>query len=156
MNSDHGFDAELKCIVHSEPRAQVTWKKDGINIVNDKRFTLENHQHNHNLMIKNLEKSDFGVYTCAAVNYLDTTSKDIKLVRTPTILEFIKPQADLKDSVLAWRVASKAAISHYELQYRKKGVSISSICCVLCFFFLNCFWSVRNDRRAIGSWLNQK
>lgn len=129
INSDHQSDAELTCTVHAYPSPSVIWRKDGENIVKTDRILLNQKKHNNAienvLVIRNLLEKDFGKYSCFAKNGLGKNEKTVNLIRTPAIREFIKPDKSNKDVVLTWKVQSKAAIDRHELQYRKKGVSVS-------------------------------
>ncbi|XP_063920573.1 neural cell adhesion molecule 2-like isoform X2 [Zophobas morio] len=122
VSSENNSETELECQVHSEPRAQVVWKKDGINIVNTERIQLKTKGIQHNLILKNIQDSDFGVYVCSATNSLGTSEKSISLVSTPAIYRFVVSQTDGKP-VLTWEVQSKSNLSSHELVYRRQGES---------------------------------
>lgn len=126
VNSVHQSDAELTCIVHAYPTPSINWKKDGENIFQTNRIELRQKKHathtENILVIRNLTEKDFGKYSCFAKNSLGKNEKQVTLVKTPAIREFIKPEKANKDVVLTWKVESKSAILEHELQYKKKGV----------------------------------
>lgn len=82
------------------------------------------------LVIRNLTEKDFGKYSCFAKNSLGKLEKTVSLVKTPAIRDFIKPDKSNKEVVLTWKVESKSPILEHELQFKKKGVSLTilSVC----------------------------
>lgn len=126
MNSDQEQDVQLKCIVKAQPTAQVNWQKDGFNVVNQlphihiKRN--DDVKNEHILEFKKLEEKDFGVYTCVASNHLGTVQKNVSLVKTPVVVEYVNPKVYNKDIGLKWKVESHLPIYEHEIYYRKKGV----------------------------------
>ncbi len=62
-----GESLRLTCPVEADPSTIVEWEKDGEAIhMGWERFTKRSND--YVLMIKNLEKSDSGIYRCKAVN----------------------------------------------------------------------------------------
>jgi len=60
---------ELVCIVHAYPKAEVTWYKDGQQLVESDTITVEKIGRKHLLQVRNLDEiRDAGTYTCHAVN----------------------------------------------------------------------------------------
>jgi hypothetical protein len=70
VNSGKGYDAELSCIVHAEPKATVVWYKDGqpLRLSENKHESVQKMNHFWMLHIKGVEMEDFGNYTCIANN----------------------------------------------------------------------------------------
>ncbi|KAJ8926222.1 hypothetical protein NQ314_021431 [Rhamnusium bicolor] len=104
VNSDKEHDTELKCTVHAYPVPFVVWKKNGKNIKeNAPKVILKRRLNNieNILIIRNLTDEDFGSYTCSAKNKFDKVEKSIKVVKTPVVQEFVKPDKanrDVKES----------------------------------------------------------
>ena len=60
---------ELVCIVHAYPKAEVTWYKDGQQLVESDSINVEKIGRKHLLQVRNLDEiRDAGTYTCHAVN----------------------------------------------------------------------------------------
>ncbi|XP_044751145.1 neural cell adhesion molecule 1-like isoform X2 [Coccinella septempunctata] len=123
VNSDKDMDTELKCTVKAKPTASVVWLRNGHSLHSSEHIHLRNQENDHILVLKGLQETDFGKYVCLAKNRLGTVEKSINLVKTPAVLEFIKPEKPTRDLVLTWKVESKTPITEHELQYRKKGES---------------------------------
>lgn len=79
VNSGKGYDAELVCIVHAEPKANVIWYKDGRIIESDRHVTEERQKHYWILHLKQVQESDFGNYSCVANNSRGRSNKSIYL-----------------------------------------------------------------------------
>lgn len=126
VNSNHQSDAELGCTVYAYPPASIEWRKEGENLVQTKKIDfIEKKQASgieNILVIHNLTEKDFGKYSCFAKNNLGDREKTVKLVKTPAIKQFIKPDKSNKDVVLRWKVESRSPILEHELQVKKKGV----------------------------------
>ena len=79
LSMTEGYDVELVCVVHAEPRAHVTWfDNDNKPIEESNRLKQSSSGSRHVLSIDNVSKSDFGVYTCSATNNHGTHSKTIQ------------------------------------------------------------------------------
>lgn len=71
-----GDTALLTCVGHGEPNVQITWSKDGQNIMNDSRFAISDKEVTQRgmifkqsfLVVCSLEVSDAGDYTCTISN----------------------------------------------------------------------------------------
>lgn len=96
-------EAYLTCIVHAEPAAnvlfhsirhiqcgrwnryvlvrfvQVLWYREERVIVPSDTRILESSNNKHTLILRNVEESDFGLYSCTADNLLGRSSQNIEL-----------------------------------------------------------------------------
>lgn len=77
-------DLEIKCPVSGYPYPTVTWKKDGMPLVQTKRITFsmaDGKYENAILNINNLEFEDKGEYTCNATSseYQSGTTASINI-----------------------------------------------------------------------------
>uniref|UniRef100_A0A183CWJ3 Muscle M-line assembly protein unc-89 n=1 Tax=Gongylonema pulchrum TaxID=637853 RepID=A0A183CWJ3_9BILA len=66
--------AELSCIVVGKPEPQVKWMKDGVevHIDNTQIFQKSDETGRQTLIINEVNKTDFGTYTCVATNQAGT------------------------------------------------------------------------------------
>lgn len=58
-------EVHLTCKVIGHPRPTITWSKNGISIQPSSRHHIES---NGSLTIKEIDRTDFGVYRCEAAN----------------------------------------------------------------------------------------
>jgi len=92
VNSGKGYDAELACVVHAEPKATVVWYKDGVQLrlSDSKHEFVQKMAHFWTLHIKGVEMEDFGNYTCVANNTLGRAHGAILLSGTDNIKHFLQ------------------------------------------------------------------
>ncbi|XP_018319177.1 hemicentin-1 [Agrilus planipennis] len=123
VNSAENYDSELICTVHAVPDAMVNWKKNDVNIKPDDRITIRKDGHSYILKISKTQKSDFGEYTCSAVNRVGKSEKNVQLTGTPSPARYFKGYEDRekKVPVLSWTIESNSPITEHVLQYRKVG-----------------------------------
>ncbi|KAF4527697.1 hypothetical protein B566_EDAN018038 [Ephemera danica] len=110
VNSGEGYDAELVCEVHSEPKAKVGWSKDGKPMHGTPRATMTHQGSRHILQIQNTQKSDFGSYTCQANNSLGRLHKVIRLSGEPSPPKFASEEPLERGQALEWRSSEWKAV----------------------------------------------
>ncbi|KAM4739603.1 obscurin isoform 2-T2 [Anableps anableps] len=84
QNADLHGTLMLKCVVDGRP-SSVRWLKNGQQVINDPRFRVETAQNGEcSLVVKNLNNTDSGVYTCEVANKFGVTSYNgnITVVKT--------------------------------------------------------------------------
>jgi hypothetical protein len=113
-----GIDINITCIVHSHPpMTKLHWLKDGHKINHDGHVSKSSAQKGqHVLTIKNIAKSDLGVYQCRAWNSLgNATGPPMALRDTPNQPIFQSGQV-VDDSIqFQWRVISYKPIVQAEV-----------------------------------------
>lgn len=115
-----GYEPEITCTVHAEPKATVSWYKNGQPVARNNRISMTVVNNKHTLQITNMNQEDFGSYTCRAANELGSVHKAITLSGSPT-----KPKVkigvsnDGKSPEITWTVESYSPISEYELEYKR-------------------------------------
>ncbi|XP_031355996.1 protein amalgam-like isoform X2 [Photinus pyralis] len=120
VNSDENLDSQLICYVRAVPKAEVVWKKDGLNVVKNERVDFKHHNHTYILEINKVKVSDFGVYTCSAYNRVGNNEKTITLTGFPSLAEHVDTSHDSdKNVVVVWNVESNSPVAQYEIQYKK-------------------------------------
>lgn len=114
-------EAYLTCIVHAEPGATVLWYREERVIVPSDTRILESSSNKHTLILRNVEESDFGLYSCTADNLLGRSSQNIELSGRPSRAIFkSEPMGNSVDSFnLTWKIDSYAPIEEYKLMFRK-------------------------------------
>ena len=73
---------ELVCNVHAHPAPLVVWTRGGQTISEGGEGRLRTNsvgRRRHSLVITNVQRSDFGQYTCSAANSLGTSNQTIEL-----------------------------------------------------------------------------
>jgi len=119
LSMTEGYDVELVCVVHAEPRAHVTWfDNDNKPIEESNRLKQSSSGSRHVLSIDNVSKSDFGVYTCSATNNHGTHSKTIQFTGIPHVPTLIRNKPLTNGIELEWSTFSKTQVTDYRLRYR--------------------------------------
>uniref|UniRef100_A0A8D1SK57 Myosin-binding protein C, fast-type n=1 Tax=Sus scrofa TaxID=9823 RepID=A0A8D1SK57_PIG len=79
-----GYTAALNCAVRGHPKPKVVWMKNQMEIGEDPKFLMTNHQGVLTLNIRRPSPFDSGTYSCRAVNELGEALAECKLeVRVP-------------------------------------------------------------------------
>lgn len=74
--------SKWEVIIKSNPRAELTWEKDGIILDDENRFAQEDNYRDmkYYLVFKCVEYDDAGVYKVTAKNYLGEDTAEAELV----------------------------------------------------------------------------
>ena len=76
IHTGEGDQTEVICIVHSSPKATVTWFKDGEELTQESHdFLINTHGNRHTLTIPGVDSTKFGKYACRAENGLGEDQK---------------------------------------------------------------------------------
>ncbi|XP_062031891.1 myosin-binding protein C, fast-type [Lepus europaeus] len=79
-----GYAAALNCAVRGHPKPKVVWMKNKVEIHEDPKFLMTNHQGVLTLNIRRPSPFDAGTYSCRAVNELGEALAECRLdVRVP-------------------------------------------------------------------------
>ncbi|CAG9764102.1 unnamed protein product [Ceutorhynchus assimilis] len=118
-----GHRAQLECRVSADPQAAVTWLKGETIVPLDSRLVSIIDGDKYTLLIRNVQKSDFGIYTCRAINELGQSDIQIQLSGVPNPGVFKKTSENNKNSnrntyTLIWEVDSYTPIIEYSLWFR--------------------------------------
>lgn len=79
IHSAPSLRAQLECRVSADPQATVTWIKGEMPISLDNRIVRIVDGDKNTLLIRNVQPSDFGIYTCRATNDLGQGEVQIQL-----------------------------------------------------------------------------
>lgn len=79
IHSAPGLRALLECKVSADPPSTVTWLKSEMPVSLDNRVVSLVDGDKHSLLIRNVQRSDFGIYTCRAINDLGQGDMQIQL-----------------------------------------------------------------------------
>ncbi|XP_044727881.1 limbic system-associated membrane protein-like [Chrysoperla carnea] len=120
-----GVEAQLSCIVHADPQAEIHWYQDSFHLEPTDRRTMETRGNTHTLIIRHLQNSDFGNYSCLVENSLGRTKKYIELTGKPGPVTFLgAPFSKWPNSYnVSWRVDSLPPLQEIRLLYRKLQVN---------------------------------
>ncbi|XP_062558913.1 MAM domain-containing glycosylphosphatidylinositol anchor protein 1-like [Armigeres subalbatus] len=121
VHSGVGHEAQLTCIVHAEPMANVVWLKEMTEVdTSTKHHSQQAHGNKHSLIIRNVSRFDFGNYTCQASNLLGTDRGTLHLNGLPSICHFDSPiiSNDRDQYNVTWSVESYSPIEEYRLFFR--------------------------------------
>lgn len=76
------YQVELVCVVYSEPHADVLWYKDTMLLDSNGKRYMQQKGNRHTMLIRDVELSDFGNYSCSASNHLGKARAYIKVQGT--------------------------------------------------------------------------
>ncbi|XP_060520740.1 limbic system-associated membrane protein-like [Cylas formicarius] len=117
-----GHRAQLECRVSADPQASVTWLKGEVVVPLDSRVVAMVDGDKYILLIRNVQRSDFGIYTCRALNELGQGEVQIQLSGVPNPGVFKKAPEDHTNFrntyTLIWEVDSYTPIIEYNLWFR--------------------------------------
>jgi len=82
---NEGDDVDIFCEATATPAATLTWYKDGRQLASSGHVTVAG---NH-VVLRGVERSDAGVYSCAFKNIAGTASHLVKLVVQGTMFALI-------------------------------------------------------------------
>jgi len=119
-------EVRIVCTVHSSPKAEITWKKDGRR-VDSSRTRVVAHGNRHSLVVENVEAGDFGEYTCEASNQYGK-AKRTTVVSGKGKEQFGRPFS-LRGSPTYWRERENRWQPHFPFlslsrQGRRRGVRL--------------------------------
>ncbi|XP_060601091.1 synaptogenesis protein syg-2-like isoform X3 [Ruditapes philippinarum] len=126
--SEMGKVGKLECYAQGAPTVSFKWQKDGVDIVSDdvkyviREKVTEEINYENILSIKNVVKSDYGIYQCIvtnekgedrlAVNFADTTKPD-----PPDSIEIVNFTHN--SVTLKWNAGfSGGLVQHYRVRYK--------------------------------------
>ncbi|XP_065344110.1 protein amalgam isoform X1 [Cloeon dipterum] len=121
VHSGEGYEAQLVCIVHAEPPAEVLWYRDTLRLDTTERMYSESRGSRHTLFIRKVDASDFGNYSCAADNALGKSRQYLELSGRPTQAQFFSnPRGRFRDTYnITFSVESYTPVEEYKLYFRK-------------------------------------
>jgi len=80
VTTEKDYEAKLKCVVHADPKAKVSWLKDNASVSDLDHVHTSTEGNKHYYYIAKTQASDLGKYKCIATNSKGTTySKEIEL-----------------------------------------------------------------------------
>eukprot|EP00090_Calanus_glacialis_P008370 TRINITY_DN16689_c0_g1_i3.p1 TRINITY_DN16689_c0_g1~~TRINITY_DN16689_c0_g1_i3.p1 ORF type:complete len:384 (+),score=85.09 TRINITY_DN16689_c0_g1_i3:212-1363(+) len=120
------LEEEIVCTVHSSPRAQVTWTKDGQTLDNNSPDLVFGQEANkHSLTLKKISADTFGKYTCEAKNEfgIDRSSIEVSGKAEPAVFTSADISLYPDSYTLAWTAESKSDISTFLVQFKESRSS---------------------------------
>ncbi|KAK2727244.1 neural cell adhesion molecule 2-like [Artemia franciscana] len=123
INSMEGYDAELTCTVHAKPMASVTWIKNNEPVAIDaERIKVMKNGSKHVLSIKSVKSSDFGNYSCIAMNSIGETKADIEVTGRPT-MGMLKTSPFIDGVRVQYQIESHDSVDEVKIKYKPvKGI----------------------------------
>ncbi|KAJ8940661.1 hypothetical protein NQ314_010637 [Rhamnusium bicolor] len=114
--------AQIDCRISADPQATVTWLKGEVPVPLDNRVISLIDGDKYTLLIRNVQRSDFGIYTCRAINELGQGELHIQLSGVPNPGVFKKTEdknlQGQNSYTLIWEVDSYTPIIEYNLWFR--------------------------------------
>lgn len=119
IHTGEGDETEVICIVHSSPRAEVTWYKDGV-LLDQSTHVIEQHGNRHTLTIPGVDDSKFGKYSCKAQNQYgeDQKTTEVSGKAEPAIIKSDPKGVEYDRFPLEWTAKSLSPISGFRVEYK--------------------------------------
>merc|ERR1711976_427618 len=124
VHSREGDETEAICVVHSSPRAEVTWYKNN-QPLDSSRNQITHIGNRHKLTIPVTSKESFGQYTCRATNQYGESSKttEISGKAEPAIIKSDQKGTEYNRFHLEWTAISFSPITTFKIEYKALGSS---------------------------------
>ncbi|VVC26794.1 Fibronectin type III,Immunoglobulin subtype,Immunoglobulin-like domain,Immunoglobulin-like [Cinara cedri] len=121
VHSGEGNEALLVCIVNAEPLAEVSWYRDTLKLDTNERRITEVRGSRHTLIVRKVQASDFGNYSCVADNVVGKTRAYVELSGKPNPVKINsnKNGRHQNNYNISWSVDSYTPIEEFKLYYRK-------------------------------------
>ncbi|XP_059480564.1 limbic system-associated membrane protein-like isoform X2 [Neocloeon triangulifer] len=121
VHSGVGYEAQLVCIVHAEPPADVRWYKEAIQQDPNEQFSINNMGSKHFLSIRGVRQDNFGNYSCVAENSLGRAKKYMVLSGKPSPALFLSEAFSRGRDFynLSWEVTSWPPLLEVKLMWRR-------------------------------------
>jgi len=131
LYSGLNLDEDIICSVHSSPRAEVIWTKNGEVLPDDEtKFLVSQRGNQHILKLNQITKDMFGIYSCEAKNELgsDKTSIEVSGKAEPVVFTSADISLYTDSYTLSWTVKSKSEVANFHMQFKEtSGSKWSSI-----------------------------
>ncbi|VVC24119.1 Hypothetical protein CINCED_3A013250 [Cinara cedri] len=123
-----GAETEIVCIVHAEPKADVLWYRDTLQLDMTEWRITDIRGNRYTLRMRKVQSTDFGNYSCVADNGLGKSKRSIELTGRPDVAVISgPPQSRTKNEYeMVWTVKSHSPIVEYKLLYRPIKTNKSS------------------------------
>lgn len=127
VSMGEGYNTELTCTVHGEPKPTVAWYKNGqkldISQHQQHRYVQTSSGARHVLSIDNVQVHDFANYTCQGENRFGRDEKTIEMtgVASTATLKRSKPLTNGVE--LEWIAVSHTPLMEYRLRYRRPSAA---------------------------------
>lgn len=121
VHGDQGDTLILTCVVHAQPKANVTWHREGEQL-SDEDYEISNIGNHHNLIVES-DNSSLADYTCMAINSLGNDTKTITISPRVGPVNFTSdPEgSEAGEYSISWQVQSGSPITHFTLEYKQHG-----------------------------------
>jgi len=118
VHTQAGDEAEIVCRVHAVPMPTIVWSKDGQVVSASQRVKMANLGSRHTLTISQVQKGDFGKYTCQASNSLGRDQQMIEMTGHAAPAEFKSAASGHSEDsfLLEWTSMSYTPIEEFRLE----------------------------------------
>eukprot|EP00092_Neocalanus_flemingeri_P054291 GFUD01063929.1.p1 GENE.GFUD01063929.1~~GFUD01063929.1.p1 ORF type:complete len:489 (+),score=123.56 GFUD01063929.1:223-1689(+) len=118
VHTQTGDEAEIVCRVHAVPKPTIVWSKDGQELSPSQRVKMADIGSRHTLTISQVQKEDFGKYSCRASNSLGGDQRTITMTGHAAPAEFKSTASGHSESsfLLEWTSMSYTLIEEFLLE----------------------------------------
>jgi len=124
VETGYGETQELVCTVHAQPKAKVTWWRDGRPLnTTIPGLHLTSSRHRHSLSVLSISSEKLGQYQCRAGNSVGQAEKTLTIAGHASQAVISSPgSSDTSDEyTLEWRVSSVSAVEMFRVEVQKEG-----------------------------------
>eukprot|EP00090_Calanus_glacialis_P015493 TRINITY_DN24450_c0_g1_i1.p1 TRINITY_DN24450_c0_g1~~TRINITY_DN24450_c0_g1_i1.p1 ORF type:complete len:485 (-),score=135.14 TRINITY_DN24450_c0_g1_i1:279-1733(-) len=113
-----GDETEIVCRVHAVPKPTIVWSKDGRILSSSNRVKIAKMGSRHTLTISQVQKGDFGKYTCQASNSLGSEEKIVEMTGHASPADFKSAASGHSENtfLLEWTSKSFTQIEEFLLE----------------------------------------
>jgi len=124
VHTREGDQTEVICVVHSSPKANVTWYKNG-EPLDTRQHQISQIGNRHTLSLPITTKEAFGQYTCRASNTYGTSQKttEVSGKAEAAIINSDAKGAELNRYHLQWTADSFSPINKFRVEFKEVGES---------------------------------
>eukprot|EP00092_Neocalanus_flemingeri_P043933 GFUD01048575.1.p1 GENE.GFUD01048575.1~~GFUD01048575.1.p1 ORF type:complete len:486 (+),score=106.52 GFUD01048575.1:30-1487(+) len=118
VHTQTGDEAAIVCRVHAVPKPTIIWSKDGQELSPSQRVKMANIGSRHTLTISQVQKEDFGKYSCQASNSLGGDQRTITMTGHAAPAEFKSTASGHSEDsfLLEWTSKSYTPIQEFLLE----------------------------------------
>jgi len=122
IHTGEGDQTEVICIVHSSPRAEVSWYKDSTPLGSESSadYLMNQHGNRHTLTIPGVDASKFGKYTCRAQNQYgeDQKTTEVSGKAEAALIKSDPKGVEYDRFTLEWSARSVSPITSFKVEYK--------------------------------------
>jgi len=121
IHTREGDQTEVICVVHSSPRANVSWFKNGAPLEQTRANQVNQIGNRHTLSLPITGRDSFGEYTCRASNTYGTSQKttEVSGKAKPAVIKSDSKGSEGSRFHLEWTADSFSPINKFKVEFKE-------------------------------------